>query len=182
MKNRRSFFKATSAAILSSILVSFPKFNLANNSNKKGIVKNAEEGETYFVRENTPITIKVSKKVDGVDSVSICTEEIPLGGGIPIHKHLNNDEIFFFHKGNGSFVLDDREFAIHEGATAFVPRGVWHGLKNTGAELLVFTFSFSPAGFEDFFRQIGTIKGTTFKAKTQEETRLIAKKYGMVFK
>jgi quercetin dioxygenase-like cupin family protein len=182
MKNRRSFLKVTSAAMLSSTLVSLPQISFANHSNKNGIVRNEDEGEIYFVRENTPITIKVSKKTDGIDSVSICTEEIPLSGGIPIHKHLNNDELFFFHKGNGTFILDEQEFAVSEGSSAFVPRGVWHGLKNTRNELLVFTFGFSPAGFEDFFRQIGTIKGAPFKAKTEEEKNSLAKKYGMVFK
>ncbi|HEV8083112.1 MAG TPA: cupin domain-containing protein [Chitinophagaceae bacterium] len=182
MKNRRSFLKATSAAVMSSTLISLPQFSFANHANKNGIVKNADEGETYFVRENTPITIKVSKKTDNIDSVSICTEEIMPGNGIPIHKHLNEDETFFFHKGNGTFILDDQEFTVTEGSIAFVPRDTWHGLKNTGNELLVFTFGFSPAGFEDFFRQIGTIKGATFKTKTQEEIKLLATKYGMIYK
>lgn len=182
MKDRRSFLKATSATMLSSTLVSLPQFSLADYSNKNGIIKNADEGETYFVRENTPVTIKVSKKTDGIHSISICTEEIPLTGGIPIHKHLNNDELFFFHKGSGAFMLDEQEFAIGEGSSVFVPRGVWHGLKNTGNELLVFTFGFSPAGFEDFFRQIGTIKGTAFKTKTQDEIKMLATKYGMIYK
>ncbi len=163
------------------MLIALPEFSLSYSPKKKGIIKNTDEGETYFVRENTAITIKVSK-TDGVDSVSICTEEIPVSGGIPIHTHLSNDESFFFHKGNGSFMLDDQEFAVNEGSTSFVPRGVWHGLKNTGNELLVFTFGFSPAGFEDFFRQIGTVKGTPFKAKTQDEIKLIAAKYGMIYK
>lgn len=175
MKNRRSFLKTTSAAVLSPMLIVLPELSLANYPGKKAIVKNADEGETYFVRENTPITIKVSKQADGIESVSICTEEVPSGGGIPIHKHLNNDEIFFFHQGCGSFILDDSEFVVSEGSTAFVPKGNWHGLKNTSKELLVFTFSFSPAGFEDFFRQIGTIKGTTFKAKTQRKLDYLQK-------
>lgn len=181
MKNRRSFVKTSAAGIVGS-LVSLPEFSFARNSNKNGIVKNPNEGETYWVRENTPITFKVSKSVDGVDSISICTEEMIPGSAIPIHKHLYNDEIFFFHKGSGNFILDDKEFSVTEGSTAFVSRGVWHGLKNTGNEPMILTFSFSPAGFEDFFKGIGTPKGTPFKAKPQEEINLLAKKYGMVFK
>ncbi len=164
------------------MLISLPELSLANNQNKKVIVKNENEGETYFVRENTPITIKISKQADGIDSVSVCTEEIPAGGGIPVHKHLNHDEIFFFHKGNGSFVLEDRQFVVGEGSIAFMPKDTWHGLKNTGKELLLLIFSFSPAGFEEFFKQIGTIKGAVFKAKTPIEINSIAKKYGMVYK
>src|ERR1700712_2445153 len=169
MKNRRSFLKATSTGIVSTIMVSLPQFALAANDNSKGVVKNADEGEIYFVRENISITIKVSKKVDGIDSTSICTEKIQPGGGIPVHKHLFNDEIFFIHKGSGSFILDDQEFKISEGSNAFVPKGVWHGLRNTGSEILFFSFGFSPSGFEDFFRQIGTPQGTAFKAKPQDE-------------
>ena len=182
MKDRRTFLKATYAVVLSSAVISLPRLSFANCSNKNGIVKNPDEGETYFVRENTPITIKVSKQADGIDSVSICTEEIPAAGGIPIHKHLNNDELFFFHEGNGNFILDEQEFSVTEGSTAFVPRGTWHGLKNTSNELLVFTFGYSPAGFEDFFRQIGTLKGTPFKSKSHDEIVSIAKKYGMAYK
>ena len=54
-----------------------------------------------------------------------------------------------------------------------MPKGTWHGLNNTGKELLVFTFGYSPAGFEDFFRQIGTLKNVPFKAKTKEEFKFL---------
>jgi len=182
MKNRRAFVKTSAAGIVGSLLVSLPELSLATESNKNGIVKNPDEGETYWVRENTPITFKVSKSADGIDSISICTEEMMPGSAIPIHKHLYNDEIFFFHKGSGSFILDEKEFPVSEGSTAFVPKGVWHGLKNTGNELMILAFSFSPAGFEDFFKAIGTPKDTPFRAKPQEEINLLAKKYGMVFK
>lgn len=182
MKNRRNFLQAAVCGILAPAFTAFPELTFANNTNGEGIVRQPEDGETYFVRENTPITIKVSKQKDGIGSVSICTEQIPLGGGIPIHKHLHHDEIFFFHKGDGTFILNEAEIPVTTGTTAFVPKGTWHGLKNTGSELLVFAFSFVPSGFEDFFRQIGTLKGTPFKTKTKEETKLIAEKYGMVFK
>lgn len=182
MKNRRKFLQATAYGLLAPAMVSLPALSFANAINNKGIVRQPEDGETYFVRENTPLTIKVSKKTDGIDSVSICTEEIPRGGGIPIHKHLHEDEFFFFHKGSGIFILDENEIQIKEGCTAFVPKATWHGLKNTGSDIMMFSFSYAPSGFEDFFRQIGTLKGTPFKAKTPEEIKLIAKQYGMVYK
>jgi mannose-6-phosphate isomerase-like protein (cupin superfamily) len=182
MKNRRKFFRATIYGLLGSAMISFPKLTFANNSNKKGIVKNIEEGETYLVRENTPITIYISNKGDNADSISICTEEVLPGNSIPLHKHLNEDEMFFFNKGSGTFLLNEEEIQISGGSTAFVPKGTWHGLRNTGTELLVFTFGYSPTGFEDFFRQIGTLKGKPFKAKTPEEFKQLAQKYGIVYK
>jgi len=182
MKNRRSFLQAAFYSSLGSALISFPDLTFGHNSKNSGIVMQPDEGETYIVRENTPITIKVSKKTQGVDSVSICTEEILPGNGIAIHKHLNEDEIFFFHRGDGIFLLEDSEIKVKEGCSAFVPKGTWHGLKNTGKEVIVFTFGYCPSGFEDFFRQIGTLKGTPFRAKSPEELKAIAAKYGMVYK
>ena len=75
MKNRRSFIKAASSIVMSSTLISLPEFSLANNLNKKGIVKNAGEGDTYLVRENTPITIKASKSADEINGRGIRSSE-----------------------------------------------------------------------------------------------------------
>jgi mannose-6-phosphate isomerase-like protein (cupin superfamily) len=182
MKDRREFFQVTAGCFLGPLITSIPQLNSTGNQNKKGVVRQPEDGETYFVRENTPITIQVSKKTDHLDSTSLCTEEILPGGGIPVHKHLNEDEFFVFQKGNGIIDLDGEEFPVKSGTMGLVPRATWHSVKNNGSELLIFTFGYSPAGFEDFFRKIGTPKGTAFKAKTIEEIMLIAEKYGMVYK
>lgn len=170
------------SGLLGSMLGSFPELSFAGTQNNGGFVLQPDEGETYFVRENTPITIKISKKTHKVESISICTEEIPPQSSIPIHKHLNEDEMFYFHQGSGAFILDDREFSVSMGSTALVLKGTWHGFKNTGNEPVLFTFGYAPAGFEDFFRQIGTPKGTPFKAKPAEEFKAVAAKYGMVYK
>ena len=140
------------------------------------------EGETFFVRENTPITIRVSKRRDSVDTISLCTEDIQPGGKIPVHKHLHEDEFFIFHKGSGIIEIDAVEFPIKSGTSGWVPRDTWHSISNHSSELLIFTFGYSPAGFEDFFRQIGTPKGSPFKPKTSQEIISIAEKYGMVYK
>jgi mannose-6-phosphate isomerase-like protein (cupin superfamily) len=156
--------------------------NLIQAESKNGIVRQPEEGETFFVRENTPITIQISKKVDSVETISLCTEEILPGNKIPVHKHLNEDEFFIFLKGSGTIEIDGVEFPVKPGTSGLVPRATWHSIYNNSSELLIFTFGYSPAGFEDFFRQIGTAKGVPFKAKTTQEISLIAGKYGMVYK
>jgi mannose-6-phosphate isomerase-like protein (cupin superfamily) len=182
MKNRREFLQAATCGLFGPLITSMPQLNSARNQNKKGVVRQPEDGETYYVRENTPITIQVSKKTDDLDSISICTEEILPGNGIPVHKHLNEDEFFIFQKGAGIIDLNGEEFPVKAGTMGFVPRATWHSIKNTSPQLLIFTFGYSPSGFEDFFRKIGTPKGTTFKAKTTEEIKRIAEKYGMVYK
>jgi mannose-6-phosphate isomerase-like protein (cupin superfamily) len=182
MKNRREFLHLSGIGFLSPLMLPAHMPYLFPEESKRGIVKQPEDGETFFVRENTPITIQVSKKNDSAETISICTEEIQPGATIPTHKHLNEDEFFIFLKGTGSIEIDGSEFPVRPGTSGLVPRATWHSIHNNSSELLIFTFGYSPAGFEDFFRQIGTPKGMLFKAKTTEEIKMAAEKYGMVYK
>ena len=88
----------------------------------------------------------------------------------------------YFKKGNGIIEIDGVEFPVKPGTSGLVPRATWHSIQNNSSDTLMFTFGYSPAGFEDFFRQIGTPKGLPFKAKTAREILKIAGKYGMVYK
>jgi len=178
---RKEFIQTAFAGLVGTAMIPFTKFGSSDNLNKKGLVKNVNDCETYFVRENTSITIHISKS-DNIDSMSICTEELLPDYSIPVHKHLYADEIFHIISGSGIFTLDNEEIQINSGGSAFVPKDTWHGLKNTGSESLILTFGFSPAGFEDYFRQTGTLKGLQFKQKPQELRDQLAKKFGMVYK
>jgi len=182
MKSRRKFLQHTASGLLAGVLATSSNPIFANQATAKGVVKQASEAETYFVRENTPIIILISKRTDNIGSASLCMEELMPDGGIPVHKHLHNDEFFYFNKGTGLFLLEDKEFEIKEGSAAFVPRNTWHGVKNTGNGKMQLTFGFSPAGFEDFFRQIGSPKGTPYRSRPAEELKRIADTFGMVFR
>jgi mannose-6-phosphate isomerase-like protein (cupin superfamily) len=178
-KNRREFIQLSSWGFISPLMLSLPGLG---SDNKKAVVSQPEDGETFFVREKTPITIRVSKIRDTTNTISICTEEIQPGGKIPVHKHLYEDEFFIFQKGNGTIEIDGVEFSVKSGTMGLVPRATWHSITNNSPELLIFTFGYSPAGFEDFFRQIGTAKDLPFQAKSTQEIISIAEKYGMVYK
>ncbi len=180
-KNRREFIQLSSLGFLTPLMPSIISESMESDG-KKAVVSQPEDGETFFVRENTPITIRVSKKQDSVDTISLCTEEIQPDGKIPVHKHLHEDEFFIFHKGSGTIEIDAVEFPVKAGTSGWVPRATWHSITNNSSELLIFTFGYSPAGFEDFFRQIGTAKGLPFKPKATREIISIAEKYGMVYK
>jgi hypothetical protein len=67
-------------------------------------------------------------------------------------------------------------------AVALVPKGTWHGLKNTGAENIEMHFGYTPAGFEGFFREVGTAIDQPFVAKTKDQRKAIAGKWGMIYK
>ena len=148
----------------------------------EGLVVNEQEGETVMIRNGTTILrIKVSK-AQGSQSMSFLSESILPGEGIPVHKHLNEDELIFIHKGSGLFTLGEKEYAVTEGAVVVVPKGIWHGLQNTGKENLEMRFAYTPSGFEGFFREVGTPAGQPFVKKTKEEKDILAKKWGIVYK
>lgn len=180
MKNRRSFLKTSALGISAAPFISIQEsfFNIPDAA----VVKQTDECETYYVRENTPITFNISKTTDNITSVSLLSEELIPGSAIPVHKHLNEDEYFFFITGTGIITIDDNEYSFKPGTSAFVPKNTWHGLKNNSNDKVFFSFGYSPAGFEGFFKEIGTPKGQPFTQKPKHEFERIAKKYGMVFK
>lgn len=181
MKTRRSFLKTSALSISGAPLISIPAL-LFNNAINEALLKQPEDCETVYVRPNTPITFNISKTKDNISEVSLLTEELVPGSVIPVHKHLNEDEFFYFISGTGIVTINETTFTFKPGTTAFVPKNSWHTFKNTGNEKAIFFFGYSPAGFEGFFREVGTPRGQEYKPKPKDEFDAIAKKYGMVFK
>jgi quercetin dioxygenase-like cupin family protein len=173
------------AGFCTSLFANLPTISFAksDSANDQGIV--VREGEGIHIitgRRKVPITIKISKSKHGVAGISFCTEDHSPGSRMRIHKHLYNDELIFIHKGEGTLTLDEQIIEIKTGDVAFVPRGTWHGLDNTGKETLQMIFQYSPAGFEEYFIENGTLAGMPAKQKTQDEYAITERKYGMVYK
>lgn len=181
---RRKFLQLGATGLFSTLLASLPKisFSQPTSNPHKGIVVREDEGIHILTRRKVPITIKISKAKHGVDGISFCVEDMSPGRKMRVHKHLNNDELIFIHKGEGTLTLDEEIIKVKIGDVVFVPRGVWHGLDNTGAENLLMVFQYSPAGFEEYFVENGTPVGMQAKERSEEEYILAEKKYGMVYK
>jgi len=153
-----------------------------NNPEFEGLVVNDDEGEAYQLKGGTSIArIKVGK-AQGVESISFLSESFPPGQAILIHKHLYEDEFIFIHKGSGIFTLGEKEYQVKEGAFVFVPRCVWHGLRNNGTENIDMRFGYSPAGLEEFFRIVGVPVGQPYVQRPQSERRSAAAKFGFIQK
>jgi Cupin domain len=181
MNTRRKFIGHSSLGLFSLLAVPLPGFcNEATGFD--GLVINEEEGEKYLIRNgDTILKIKVSK-AQGAQTLCFLSESILPAEAIPVHKHSNEDELIFIHKGSGIFTLGEKEYDVTEGAVAVVPKGIWHGLRNTGTENLEMRFAYTPSGFEGYFREVGTPMGQTFVKRTKEEKRAIAGKWGMIHK
>jgi quercetin dioxygenase-like cupin family protein len=181
---RRKFIQLGITGFCTTLFASLPKIGVSQppSSNAKGVVVHEHEGEHILTgRRKVPMTIKISEGKHGIENISFCTEDLVPGRKMRVHKHLEHDELIFIHQGEGLFTLGEEVVEVRKGAVAFVPKGVWHGLENTGKENLFMTFGYSPAGFEGYFRENGTAEGSVARERTEEEYSAKAK-YGMVYK
>ncbi len=181
---RRKFLLTGATGVITTIFGVLPKlgFSQSISGNEKAIVVREKEGIHILTRRKVPITVKISKKKYGVDNISFCVEEMVPGRKMRVHKHLFNDELIFIHKGEGTLTLNEELVEAKTGDVIFVPRGIWHGLDNTGSENLLMVFQYSPAGFEEYFIENGTPVGQPDKIRTEEEYAVTEKNYGMVYK
>jgi quercetin dioxygenase-like cupin family protein len=181
---RRKFLHTGILGFCTALFAGVPKISFAKttDSNDKGIVVHEAEGIHILTRRKVPITIKISKAKHNVEGISFCVEDQSPGRKMRIHKHLNNDELIFIHKGEGTLTLDEEAIEVKTGDVVFVPRGTWHGLDNTGKENLLMIFQYSPAGFEEYFIENGTLVGTPTKERTEEEYAIAEKNMGWFIK
>jgi mannose-6-phosphate isomerase-like protein (cupin superfamily) len=182
---RRSFLKFGFAGITAALSLGLFKRAFAKSPfrNDKAVVVHENEGKHIIMgRSKAPMTIKISEADHGIGSISFCMEDIVPGRKIPVHKHLSNDEVIFIHSGTGILTLDEQTINVKTGTVVFVPRGVWHGLENSGTENIRMVFQYTPAGFEEYFVENGTAVGEPMKTRTREDYAATETKYGMVYK
>src|SRR6202000_1847434 len=100
-----------------------------------GYVSSATEGEhLVHFRDYGQIFIKISSAT-GSDNFALGTQQVTVGAGIPIHRHLQMDEAFYVLEGSGVFILNDVRHSFEKGGTIFIPKNVWHGFENPDHEL-----------------------------------------------
>jgi mannose-6-phosphate isomerase-like protein (cupin superfamily) len=72
-------------------------------------VLGAGEGEHLIhFRDAGSIFIKVDP-LKGANNLALGTQQLPIGSGIPVHRHFHMDEAFYFLEGGGSFTLNEVE-------------------------------------------------------------------------
>ena len=127
----------------------------AQSQGAKTVVLEKNEGEARVRRAlgvlpipTAEFILKVTPENSGSKHLVLGTEDIPPGGVIPKHKHLEQDEILLVQTGTAHVTLDDKEYDVHAGGTVFFPAQTWVSLKNIGTDSISLVFIFSSPGFE----------------------------------
>jgi quercetin dioxygenase-like cupin family protein len=144
-------------------------------------VLGATEGEDLIHwRDGGKIVIKVGSATRS-DDLALGTQQVPVGAGIPIHRHFRMDEAFYVLEGSGVFTLNDGQHPFEKGATIFIPKNAWHGFANPDRELLLL-WIMAPAGLDGFFHDTCNPPGVPPKQLTREQINEIALKYATEFR
>jgi quercetin dioxygenase-like cupin family protein len=108
------------------------------------------EGRTIEGPAGGPLTFKVTG-ADTAGRLTAFENVIAPGDGPPLHKHANEDEVFYVLEGDLRFKLGEEIGPAPAGSFVFIPRGVPHCFQNVGTDPARVLVLFNPAGMEGFF-------------------------------
>ena len=177
-ETRRSLLFSLGALAIGQAL---PEAVVEAQTRPPGAVLSTTEGEQLVhFRDGGKILIKIGFTT-GSENLALGTQQVMVGTGIPIHRHLQMDEAIYILEGSGNCTLNDERHAFEKGATIFIPKNSWHGFANPDHELLLL-WIVTPAGLEGFFRDTCNPPGVPPRQLTREQINEIARKYGTEFK
>jgi mannose-6-phosphate isomerase-like protein (cupin superfamily) len=81
----------------------------------------------------------------------------PRALGAPLHRHHNEDEYSYVLEGRIGAQLGDEIVFANVGDLIFKPRNQWHTFWNAGDSPARILEIISPAGFEQYFREMGAL-------------------------
>jgi mannose-6-phosphate isomerase-like protein (cupin superfamily) len=109
-----------------------------------------ENGGTVVDAFGDRINFKLTAAETG-GALSLGFDEVPPGGGPPLHYHLNEDEVFIVQEGRIEYFIENRWVELGPGGVVFAPRNVPHCFRNPGDKPARQWTVFLPSGFETFF-------------------------------
>jgi mannose-6-phosphate isomerase-like protein (cupin superfamily) len=77
----------------------------------------------------------------------------------PLHRHHNEDEFSYVINGTLGALLADDVVTAEPGSWVLKPRGQWHTFWNAGDVQCEIIEVISPAGFENYFREVAAAWG-----------------------
>ena len=129
-------------------------------------------------------TIGVRFMIDGLEAGQrFSLVEHPMAPRVlaaPLHKHTREDEYSFVLEGQVGALLGEEVLIGKPGDLIFKPRNQWHTFWNAGDEPARILEIISPAGFEEFFRELVELGGVT---QVQPQTfEGLCQRYGLDMK
>jgi mannose-6-phosphate isomerase-like protein (cupin superfamily) len=116
----------------------------------------SEAGETFATSR-----LGIHWKIDGLQTgsrFSVVHHQLPPRKlAAPLHRHHREDEHSYVLTGTLGALLGDDVVTAEPGTWVFKPRGQWHTFWNAGDTPCEIIEVISPAGFENYFRELRDI-------------------------
>jgi quercetin dioxygenase-like cupin family protein len=110
----------------------------------QGIVVQPGQGPVSSFTPGRSLVLKLLGGETG-DSIMLFEETVPAGTKSTFHLHRDSDEVAYVLSGEITFKIGDEVTVGGPGTCAFMPRGVPHAWKSTGAETGRVLFLYTPA-------------------------------------
>ncbi|WP_433254519.1 quercetin 2,3-dioxygenase [Streptosporangium sp. CA-135522] len=116
-------------------------------------VRGRDDGEAFWFLGNL-----VTLKATGAETrgrLTVAEFVNPAGFATPLHRHLEEDELFYLLSGTARFHCDGETFPAGPGDFVFLPVGLAHGFVAGPDEPLRLLQITTPSGFERFAAAVG---------------------------
>jgi quercetin dioxygenase-like cupin family protein len=142
----------------------------------QGIVVLPGQGQVSSTTPGREFALKLLGGATG-DSIMIFEETVPAGTKSTLHLHHDSDEVAYVLSGEVTFKIGDEVTVGGAGAYAFMPRGVPHAWKNTGAETGRVLFLYTPAKAGGLIEEQHRTQ-RSFSSMTERELAEVLQRHG----
>src|SRR5467141_2936276 len=111
------------------------------------------------------------------DSIMIFEETVPAGTKSTFHLHHDSDVVAYVLSGEVTYKIGDEVTVGGPGSCAFMPRGVPHAWKSSGAETGRVLFLYTPARAGGLLEEQQRT-GRNFASMTEREEAELRQRYG----
>lgn len=113
-----------------------------------------------YIWEMEPGRVAVFKLLSEqtAETIAIFTEEVPVGGGTPVHIHRTSDEVIYLLAGEFTVKIGEQITNVEAGSIAFIPRGRAHAWRNAASTPGKALYIFAPAGGAKVFEKLSLLQ------------------------
>jgi quercetin dioxygenase-like cupin family protein len=154
------------------VLISTEEFTMGT----QGIVVQPGQGPVANYAPGRSIVLKLRcDETEG--SIMMFEATAPVGTKSTLHLHHDSDEVAYVLSGEITFLIGDDVTVGGPGTSAFMPRGVRHAWKSTGAHAGCVLFLYTPAGAGGLIEEQQQT-GSNFSSMTETERAEMLQRYG----
>ena len=127
----------------------------ADDSRRNLAVANADSGNALHLGVTGDTYTILLSGTDTADRFTLIDMHVPPGGGPPPHRH-NFEETFILLDGELQATFRAEKRIVRAGETVHIPANAPHQFHNASSKPVRMLCICSPAGQEEFFKEIGT--------------------------